>query len=1148
MNEFTHLHVHTQYSILDGASGISELIVKAKEYKMKALAITDHGNMFGVKKFYDTAIQEGIKPILGCEVYVAKKSRLDKKDKQYRSGYHLILLAKNKTGYHNLIKLVSIAWIDGHYYKPRVDKELLRKYNEGIIATSACMAGEVSHIILNEGEEKAEKVILEYKEIFGDDFYLELLNHSLEEQEKVNEVLIRLSKKLDVKLIATNDVHFVNQEDAYAQDILLCLNTGKDYDDKDRLRYTGQEYFKSPDEMYGLFPGIPEALENTNEIADKVETYELNREVVLPDFPVPEEFKNQDDYLRDLTYQGANAHYPELTEEIKDRLEYELSVIKDMGFAGYFLIIQNVLNAARDMGVSIGPGRGSVAGSAVAFCINITDIDPIKYDLLFERFLNPERISMPDIDIDFDEDGRDDVIKWVTEKYGADRVAQIVTFGTMRAKNSIRDVARVIGLPLSEANMLSKLVPEKQGTTLQDAYKEVPELAGAKNSDNTKIKETLKFAEILEGNVRQTSLHACGVIIGRDDLIEHIPLTISKDTKLLVTQYEMEQTEKVGLLKMDFLGLKTLSIIKDAVKNIEQSKQIKIDIKSIPLDDPKTLELYQKGETIGTFQFESPNMRAYLKELRPTSIEDLIAMTSLYRPGPMEYIPKFIKRKQGKEKIEYPHEMLEEILKDTYGIMVYQEQIMKIAQIMGGFTMGKADTLRKAMGKKKMDIMKQQKAEFIESAEKKQVESKKAENIFDDMAKFAGYGFNRSHAAGYTILAFRTAYLKANHPAEYMAAVLSRNLSNIKEITIFMDECKRMGLPVLGPDINESNLKFNVNKNQELRFGLGAIKGVGEKAAISIIEERNNNGNYKDIYNLVERVNLHSVNKTTVESLTMAGAFDNFNNIKRSPFFAKDKNDISFIEAVIKYGNKIQDEKYASPTLFEGTNNIEVSKPKIPECEEWTTLEKLNKEKDLIGIYLSAHPLDVYRFEINNLCNTTLSEFNDMKKLNKKEIIVAGIVNDAQHKTTKTGNPYGTITIEDFTDSYKLFFFSKDYLNLKNYFTSGYSLLLKGKIQPKYNSDELEFKVNSINILSEIRKEIKSISLKIPLAGLTEEIGNELFKLADSNKGKTLLKFQIYDTVENVNIEMFSRTHHINLSDNFIDYLENNSGIDYKIK
>lgn len=1149
MNSFTHLHLHTQYSILDGATRIPDLVKKAKEFGMKSLAITDHGSMFGVKLFLNTCNKEGIKPIIGCEMYVASGSRFDKTEKEDRRGFHLILLAKNKTGYLNLVKLVSLGWMEGFYYKPRIDKELLRKYNEGLIATTACLGGELPRNILSGGKD-TDKIIKEYQSIFGDDFYLEIQNHGLEDQEIVRNSMKELSKKHNIPLIATNDVHFLNREDSEAHKILICLNTGTELNAVKKMKYTGNEYFTSGDEMLELFSDFPESIKNTNILAEKVEKYDLNQSVILPEFKIPDNYATQDDFLRDIVIKGAEKRYKTITEEILNRIDYELDVIKNMGFAGYFLIVQDVLNAARNMNVSVGPGRGSAAGSVVAYCSWITDIDPIEYKLLFERFLNPERISMPDIDIDFDEDGREKVMKWVVKKYGKERVAQIITFGSMAAKMAIRDVARVLSLPLSDANRLAKLVPEGPGWTLQKAYKEVPELVKAKKSKNELEAKTLKMAEILEGSVRHTGVHACGVIIGQEDLINYIPLSTSKDSELIVTQYDGKHIESVGMLKMDFLGLKTLSIIKDAVENINNSTGKEIDIKNIPYDDKKTFKLYQQGETIGTFQFESAGMRSHLKELKPTCLEDLFAMNALYRPGPMEFIPRFIKRKHGKERIDYPEIKLKNILENTYGIMVYQEQIMQTAQQMGGFTLGNADILRRAMGKKIRKVMEEQKEVFIEGAIKKGFEAKKAEEVFDIMEEFANYGFNRSHSAAYSVVAFQTAWLKAHYPAEYMAAVLSRNLGDIKKIKIFMDECKRMGLTVLGPCINESNHKFNVTGVNTIRFGLGAIKGVGESAVTAIIEKRNNKGYFIDIHDFVEHINLKTVNKKSIESLAYAGAFDNISPLNRSQFFGTDEKENSFVENLIRYGSKIQQEAHTQQqSLFGEGLESQVIKPIAPEIGEWGKLQKLNFEKEHIGIYLSSHPLDDYKLEIKSFCNATISTLIEMENNKGIELKIPGIITLSEQKTTKNNKPYGKYTIEDYSNSFSFMLFSKDFHNFNQRLQTGYSVQLNGKIQNRaFNEDELEFKIHLVTILSEIKDEVaKNISLRIPVSAIIPEFIADISNIVEKNKGNVNLCINIFDSEKKVGIDMFSRKFKIKLSENFLNYLDEKAFIEYKI-
>ncbi len=1157
---FTHLHVHTQYSILDGAADIPGLVRKAKDDGMDAMAITDHGNMFGVKEFHNTCKKSGIKPILGCEVYIARRSRFDKSEKTDGGGFHLVLLAKNITGYRNLIRLVSYGWTEGFYYKPRIDKELLKKYNEGLIATSACLNGEIPYIIRHENKENTRKAIEEYKSVFKDDFYLELQQHPsddpktrnvFEDQVFVNKQLIGLAKETATKLIATNDVHFINREDAAAHDRLLCISTGKDVDDPSRMRYTQQEWFKTKYEMRELFAAIPEALENTREIADKVELYELDSDPVMPDFPIPDQFETEDDYLRHITYEGAEERYSGLTDEIKNRIDFELETIKKMGFPGYFLIVWDFIKAARELGVSVGPGRGSAAGSAVAYCLKITDIDPIKYDLLFERFLNPDRISMPDIDIDFDEDGREKVLQWVVNKYGKNRVAHIITFGTMAPKMAIRDVARVQKLELAEADRLAKLIPERPGTTFVKAYREVPELEKERHSSNELISSTLKYAEVLEGSVRQTGVHACGIIIGRDDLEKYIPISTNKDADLFVTQYDGKHIESVGMLKMDFLGLKTLSIIKDAVDNIKISKGIDIDINDIPLDDPLTFELYSKGETTGLFQFESDGMKKHLRTLKPNRFADLIAMNALYRPGPMEYIPQYIARKHGKEKIVYDLPEMEEYLKDTYGITVYQEQVMLLSQKLAGFTKGMADSLRKAMGKKIRSMMDNLKEKFIEGCRANGYNENIALKIWSDWEAFAQYAFNKSHSTCYAYVSYQTAYLKAHYPAEFMAAVLSRNLNDIKKISFFMDECRRMGAKVLVPDINESFSRFTVNKEGNIRFGLAAIKGVGESAVEHIIEERNKNGHFTDIYNFVERVNLATVNKRCTEALIMAGGFDSFPDIKRHQYFEDNDKEESFLEKLIKYGSKMQGECNAAPTLFGDIVDIEIARPVPADKEEWPHLAKLNKEKEVIGIYLSAHPLDNFKLEINSFCNTTLSELKNLSSLKGKDVILAGIVIRADHSISKKGNPYGIMVLEDYTDSYRINLFGKDYETYRNFMFPGYSLFLKGTVQertwPK-DSTELEFKLKSITMLANVKEEmIRSLSIRMSLDNLTDELIQNLQQVLPENGGKTDLKFYIVDEPEGLGIKMFSRNHRVNLSDRLIHFLENTPELEFKV-
>jgi len=1160
MGVFSHLHVHTQYSILDGASNISNLMDKVKSLGMEAVAITDHGNMFGVKEFHASALKKGIKPVIGCEIYVAKRSIADVSGKEDRSGDHLILLAKNLTGYRNLIKLVSIAWIKGFYYKPRIDKELLAQYKEGLIASSACLAGEIQDEILNGSLAGAEEALKSYLNLFGDDFYLEVQRHETYDpeadtsafplQQKVIEVFKKFSAKYNVKIIATNDVHFINAEDAEAHDRLICLNTAKDLDDPDRLRYSRQEYLKTEEEMRNIFSDIPEAVDNVGELVNKIEKYKLDHDPIMPDFVLPEGYNNDDEYLRYLTYLGAKERWGKLTDEQTERIEFELDTIAKMGFPGYFLIVQDFLKAARDMGVSVGPGRGSAAGSAVAFCLRITDIDPIKYGLLFERFLNLDRISMPDIDIDFDEDGREDVLKYVVNKYGHDKVAHIITFGTMAAKMAIRDVARVQKLPLSEADRLAKMVPDRPGVTLSAAYAEVPELAKERNSSNKLIAQTLKFAEVLEGSVRQTGIHACGIIIGKESLDNYIPLCTAKDTDLYATQYDGSQVGSVGLLKMDFLGLKTLSVIKDCVENIKRSKGISIDLDNLPLDDKKTFELFSNGETTGIFQFESTGMKRYLRELKPNRFEDLIAMNALYRPGPMEYIPKFIRRKHGLEPIDYPLPVMEKYLNDSYGITVYQEQVMLLSQELAGFTKGEADNLRKAMGKKKKSIMDEMNLKFMEGCNKKGYDENIVNKIWSDWEAFAQYAFNKSHSTCYAMVAFQTGYLKAHYPAEYMAAVLSRNINDIKKITTFMDETRRMGMEVLGPDVNESNVKFTVNKDGNIRFGLGGIKGVGESAVLQMILEREENGIYKSIYDLVERVNLNSLNKKNLEAMAVAGAFDCFSNISRAQYFSIDGKGISFIENLIRYGNNAKAVKNSSQqSLFGGYGGFDIIKPEATPCPDWPKLEKLNREKEVIGIYLSSHPLDDFKLEISTFATATLADLQNLSEFLDKDVVVAGMVIDTKNGVGKNGKPYGSFTLQDYSDSFRFMMFDKEYLEFSKFFTVGYYLLVKGRVQKRrYKDDELELHIKTINLLSSVKDElIKSVTLKINPENISKELISELMELVKGNKGETELKFIFYDAEDKVSLSMFSRTLRVRLNNELISFLDDYPGLEYKV-
>lgn len=1201
MSQFVHLHVHTQYSILDGASAIKPLLKRANALGMTALAITDHGNMFGVKEFHDAAVKEGVKPILGCEVYVATGSRFDKKRGREDRGHHLILLAKNKAGYHNLAKMVSYAFTEGYYYHPRVDKELLRTYHEGIICCSACLGGELPQAIMHGDRAKAEAVVREFKEIFGEDYYLEMQLHRsgdprrdsevYENQKRVNAVILELAAQYGIKYIASNDVHFIKAEDAEAHDRLICLNTGKDLDDPTRMRYTGQEFLKSPEEMAELFAEHPEALATTLEIADKVEEYSLEHKPLMPNFPIPEDFpidldqlkevfskKVKDEallaeikqassldelttthpelaeplmiakqflYLKYLSYEGAKRRYGELDEQITKRLEYELSTIEWMGFPGYFLIVWDYIRAARELGVSVGPGRGSAAGSVVAYTLGITNIDPIKYDLLFERFLNPDRISLPDVDVDFDEDGRAEVLHYVVEKYGSKRVAQIITFGTMAPKAAIKDVARVEKLPLAESNRLTKLIPDKPGTTFEKAFKEVPELVAETQSENPLIRDTLKYAQQLEGSVRQTGVHACGVIIGQDDLEKFAPIAIAKDAELNVVQFEGKQVESVGLIKMDFLGLKTLSIIKDALENIEYSKGIKLDIDSIPLDDAATYDLYSRGETTGLFQFESPGMKKYLRSLKPNRFEDLIAMNALYRPGPMEYIPSFIARKFGREAVTYDIPDMEEYLKDTYGITVYQEQVMLLSQKLAGFTGGQADTLRKAMGKKKKDVLDKMKPQFIEGAKKNGHDPAICEKIWGDWEAFASYAFNKSHSTCYAYVSYQTAYLKAHYPAEFMAALLSRNLSDIKKISFFMDECKRMGLSVLGPDVNYSKSRFSVDEGGNVRFGLAAIKGVGEAAVKDIVESRQRDGKFKSIYDFMERVNLQAVNRKTLENLVLGGAFDTISDLPRSAYFAPDGREGSFLEALMRYGNRVQSEKAnVQQSLFGGGGGeAEIQKPEPLPHEPWTQIETLNKEREVIGIYLSSHPLDNFSVIIRHYCHTSLGDLQDLSVMKNKDFTVAGMITSVQHLTTKTGKPYGRFTMEDYNSSHEFTLFSKKYETFRQYLYEGYYLLIRGRVQERpYNPNELECVINSMMQLAEAQETlIHELTISLPVADLTDDIVTQLKTTVAENKGNVTLRVKVVDPQADVAVNLYSKTLKVGMTPDMVRFLDDNS-------
>jgi DNA polymerase-3 subunit alpha len=1208
MPDFAHLHVHTQFSLLDGAASISGLMKKAQKDEMKALAITDHGNMFGVFKFVAEASKYNVKPIVGCEFYLVEdrhKKTFSKEDRDVRR--HQLFLAKNPEGYRNLSKLCSLGYIEGMYSKyPRIDKELVLKYHKGLIATTCCIGAEVPQAILRKSEEEAEKVFKWWLDIFGEDYYVEIQRHGMAEQEKVNQVLLKFAVKYGVKIICSNDSHYVDQEDSNAHDILLCINTGekqstptnKEFDDNGASSkgtrfafFNDQFYFKTKNEMAKLFHDVPESLDNTMEIVDKVETLKLKRDIMLPNFPIPDEFKvhtgeggdnlNQWEYLKHLTYMGAKRKYTDITPEIQERLDFELFTIKTMGFAGYFLIVQDFINKGKEIGVFIGPGRGSAAGSAVAYCTGITNIDPIKYDLLFERFLNPDRKSMPDIDTDFDDEGRQRVIDYVVDKYGKNQVAQIVTYGSMAAKMSIKDVARVLDLPLQESNALAKMVPEKPGIELNwllkgpmknsekknEKEKAIEEELGSEDVDNVKkLREilnkgqgldsaVLKEALVLEGSVRGTGVHAAGIIIAPQDLSDLIPVAVSKDSELLLTQYDGRVIEDAGVIKMDFLGLKTLTIIKDALALIKKNHGVEMDMDEVDLEDLKTFELYQRGETNGTFQFESVGMQKYLKELRPDQFADLIAMNALYRPGPLEYIPNFIRRKHGKEPITYDLPEMEEYLHETYGITVYQEQVMLLSQKLAGFSKGDADVLRKAMGKKDKATLDKMKSKFMEGATAKGHPADKLEKIWTDWEAFAQYAFNKSHSTCYAFVAFQTAWLKAHYPAEYMAAVLTHNMSNIDKVSFFMDECKRMGLPLLGPDINESSMNFDVNKEGKLRFGLGAIKGAGEAAIAAVIGERQENGPYTDIFNLVQRVNLRTMNKKTFECFALAGAFDSFGHHRAQYFQLSDKDakDTSImLEKIIRYGNAWQQDKESSQvSLFGGSADVEVAKPKVPDCEPWSDIDKLRKEKEIVGFYISGHPLDQYRYELDNLCSGSTEKLtpDKLREMNGRDLSLAGIVSNVNVRQTQTGKSFVLFKLEDYYGSADMALFGEDYLKHAHFINPGEFLYMKGKVQTRWKrEDDFEFKILNIQLLPDVRSKVcKTVSLSIDLSMADEDLVDKLEALVAEHEGTCHLDVTLYDGHEQVALKMFSRKFQVTPSNELMSGLDTLKGVSYKV-
>ena len=1244
MEDFVHLHVHTYYSILDGQSSIKKLVDKAIGDGMKGMAITDHGDMFGIKEFHDICNgvnkqrkKEGLepfKPIFGCEMYVARRGDMHLKDtREDQGGYHLIVLAKNANGYKNLIKLVSNSWVDGFYSRPRTDHHELEKYHEDLIVCSACIAGEVPAKILKGDIAGAREAIEWHKRLWGDDYYLELQRHEVTDptiranretfplQQQANKVLIELAKEYGVKLVCTNDSHFVDKENAEAHDHLLCLSTGKDLDDPTRMLYTKQEWFKTRQEMNDIFSDVPEAMANTVEILNKVETYSLDADPIMPFFPIPESFGTEEawrqkfteqqlyeeftsdengenplppeegekkikklggydkiyrikfeaDYLAKLAYEGAVKRYGDpLSKEVDDRIRFELHIMKTMGFPGYFLIVQDFINSARDeLGVMVGPGRGSAAGSVVAYCLGITKIDPLKYDLLFERFLNPDRISLPDIDTDFDDDGRGKVLKWVMDKYGHENCAHIITYATMATKNSIKDVARVEKLPLADSNALCKAIPDRlpdvDGKTpkmnLTNAIKAVRELQEAEASNNPQMANTIKYAKMLEGTVRGTGIHACGFIICRDPISDHVPVSTADDpdfkgTKTNCTQYDGHVIESTGLIKMDFLGLKTLSELKEACANIKRTRGIDVDLDTIPIDDPKTYELYQKGQTIGTFQFESAGMQKYLRELHPTVFEDLIAMNALYRPGPMDYIPSFIARKNGREEIKYDIDCMEKYLKDTYGITVYQEQVMLLSRQLADFTRGESDALRKAMGKKKKDIVDAMKPKFIDGGVKNGHDPKILEKIWADWEKFASYAFNKSHAACYSWVAYQTAYLKANYPAEFMAAIMSRRRDQITEITKLMDECKSMGIATLGPDVNESYEKFGVNHHGEIRFGLGAIKGMGESAAQAIISEREKNGPYQTIFDFAQRVNLSNVNKKAFESLALSGGFDSF-GIPRESYFAVNNKGETFLDTLVRYGQLYQTEKaQAQNSLFGAFDDIEIATPAIPKNDiRWSDIERLNKERELVGIYLSAHPLDEYKIILDNFCNAKCADLADRGAAlqDREDVTMGGIVTGIQQRFGKNNKPWGIINLEDFDGSGELVLFGEDWLNLNGKFIEGAAVYITGKMATRFQSStQKELKVTNVELLQSLKERaIDRITISMNTDLLDKEVMSgvvaDLNEIIYSNPGKTQLFFQLRDSIGANHVLLRSKTCGVDVRHTLIDYIEKVDGLDYHI-
>ncbi len=1200
---FVHLHNHSQFSILQSTISIKDLVSAAAKENMPAIALTDHGNMMGAFHFvsaissYNKSVKaqhagaeendiekkrREIKPIIGCEFFVCE-NHLDKTRKD--NGYQIVLLAKNKKGYHNLAKLSSTAFTDGFYYVPRIDKKLIEQYKEDLICLTGNLYGEVPSKVLNIGENQAEEALLWWKDTFKDDLYIELMRHNQEDEDRVNPVLIQFAQKHSVKLIASNNTYYVEQENANAHDILLCvkdgekqatpIGRGRGY----RYGLPNQEYyFKSAEEMKALFRDIPEAIVNIEEVVNKIEAYDLARDVLLPAFDIPDEFEHQEDvadggkrgenaFLKHLTFKGAKKRYGNITTEIKERLDFELSVIENTGYPGYFLIVEDFIREARNMDVSVGPGRGSAAGSVVAYCLWITNIDPIKYDLLFERFLNPDRVSMPDIDIDFDDEGRGRVMQYVIDKYGANQVAQIITYGTMAAKSSIRDTARVLDLPLNEADHIAKLIPnmsklgkifgksekELAGKFRAEDLEKVNELLNISDGDDLQA-ETVNQARVLEGSVRNTGIHACGVIITPGDITNYVPVSVAKDSDLYVTQFDNSVVESAGLLKMDFLGLKTLTLIKDTVKIVKAKHNITLDPENFPLDDEKTYQLFQRGETVGIFQYESPGMQKHMKHLKPTVFDDLIAMNALYRPGPMEYIPSFIRRKHGEEEIVYDLPETEEYLKETYGITVYQEQVMLLSQKLADFTKGEADVLRKAMGKKQKAVLDKMKPKFISQAAAKGMDEEKLEKIWKDWEAFASYAFNKSHSTCYAWIAYQTAYLKAHYPAEYMAAVLSNNMNDIKSVTFFMEECKRMRLPVLGPSVNESYYKFSVNQDNAVRFGMGAIKGVGHGAVKTIVKNRKEEGHYKSIFDLAKRIDLRAANKKAFEGLANAGGFDCFTDTHRAQYFAHDGDGITFLEKAVKYGAKHQEnENSAQVSLFGEASGVEVAEPQVPPSEDWGTMEKLSREKEVVGIYISGHPLDDFKIEMKTFCNGVIADFNDLGSMVNQNVKFGGVVTDVQHRVSKQGKGWAIFSIEDYTDSFDFRIFGEDYLKFRHFLVQNSFVHVQALVKEGWvNRDtgqkgDPRIQFNNFQLLHDVMDTYaKKLSIQLNVKDLKSDTISELQEMFRMHEGSNSLSFVVYDNEDKIKLNMPSRKQKVNISQELLNTLSEHH-IKYKL-